>query len=146
MSVSSKKERLECTDLSFVSPSPETTSVETDLELRLRGSGGRARTSTGFTDGQSGVLFAAGPKVCKLAKGRITSLVIQREEVRTAKDFSLADQLSIVSWSAPSRKRRNLEVDEKMQLKKQCISERESPMLKENEEILWREMLRRKKK
>ena len=36
VSVSSKKERLECTDLSLVSPSPETTSVETDSELRLR--------------------------------------------------------------------------------------------------------------
>ena len=36
VSVSSKKERLECTDLSLVSPHPETTSVETDSELRLR--------------------------------------------------------------------------------------------------------------
>ena len=36
VSESSKKERLECTDLSLVSPSPETTSVETDSELRLR--------------------------------------------------------------------------------------------------------------
>ena len=36
VSVSSKKERLECTDLSLVSPPPETTSVETDSKLRLR--------------------------------------------------------------------------------------------------------------
>ena len=36
VSVSSKKVRLECTDLGLVSPSPETTSVETDPELRLR--------------------------------------------------------------------------------------------------------------
>ena len=95
MSVSSKKERLKRTDLSFVSPSPETTFLGTDPELRLRGTGGRA-PSTGFTDGRSGVLFSAGPKVCKPAESRITSLVIQREEARTAKDFSLADQLSIV--------------------------------------------------
>ena len=33
VSVSSKKERLECTDLSLVSPSPEKASVETDSEL-----------------------------------------------------------------------------------------------------------------
>ena len=33
VAVSSKKERLECTNLSLVSPSPETTSVETDSEL-----------------------------------------------------------------------------------------------------------------
>ena len=36
VSVSSKKERPECSDLSLVNPSPETTSVETDSELRLR--------------------------------------------------------------------------------------------------------------
>ena len=78
----------------------------------------RARTSTGFTDGRSGVLFTAGPKVCKLAERRITSLVIQREEARTAKDSSLADQLSIVPWSAPSGEKRNLEVGEELQLKK----------------------------
>ena len=36
VSASSKKERLECTDLTLVSPSPETTYVETDSELRLR--------------------------------------------------------------------------------------------------------------
>ena len=33
VSVSSKKERLECTDPSLVSPSPESTPVETDSEL-----------------------------------------------------------------------------------------------------------------
>ena len=36
VSVSSKKQRLECSELSLVSPSPETTAVETDSELRLR--------------------------------------------------------------------------------------------------------------
>ena len=141
MSVSSKRERRKRTDLSFVSPSPETTFLGTDLELRLRGTGGRARTSTGFTDGRSGVLFTAGPKVCKPAESGITSLVIQREEARTVKDFSLADKLSKVPWSAPSGEKRNLEVDEERQSKKQYVSERESPMLEENDEILWCAML-----
>ena len=134
--MSLKKERLECTDLSFVSPSPETTSVETDPELRPRGPGGRARTNTNFTDERSGELFTAGPKVCNSAESRMTSLMIQREEARTAKDFSLADQLSVVPWSAPSGEKRNLEVDEERQSKKQCVSERESSMLEENIEIL----------
>ena len=38
--------------------------------------------------------------VYKLSESGITSLVFQLEEARTAKDFSLADQLSIVPWSA----------------------------------------------
>ena len=62
--------------------------------------------------------------------------MIQREEARTANDISLADQLSIVSWSA-----RNLEADEETQLERQCVSERESSLLEENDEILWCEML-----
>ena len=95
----------------------------------------------GFTDGRCGVLFTAGPTVYKLSESGITSLVFQLEEARTAKDFSLADQLSIVPWSASSGKRRNLDVDEEMPLKKQCISERKSPMLEENDQILWCEML-----
>ena len=33
VSVSSKKQRLECSELSLVSPSPEKASVETDSEL-----------------------------------------------------------------------------------------------------------------
>lgn len=44
-------------------------------------------------DGRSGVLFTAGPKVCSLAERSITSLVVQREEARTAKDFAVADKI-----------------------------------------------------
>ena len=54
----------------------------------------------GFTDGRCGMMFTAGPTVYKLSESGITSLVFQLEEARTAKDFSLADQLSIVPWSA----------------------------------------------
>ena len=79
----SKKERLECTDLSLVSPSPETTSVETDSELRLRSK-----------------------------RPAVDSQVEQSKR-------SCAGELSIVPWSAPSGKKRNLEVDEEMQSKKQ---------------------------
>ena len=43
-----------------------------------------------------------------------------------------------------SGEKRNLEVDEEMQSKKQCISERKFPLLEENDEILWCEMLDRK--
>ena len=49
--------------------------------------------------------------------------------------------MSIVPWSAPSWKKRDIEVDEEMHLKKQCISERESPLLEETDEILWCTML-----
>ena len=103
MSVSSKKERLECTDLSLVSPPPETTSVETDSELRLR---------------------------LRSKRPAVDSQVEQSKR-------SCAGELSLVSWSAPSGEKRNLE----MQSKKQCISERESPLLAENDGILWCEML-----
>ena len=49
--------------------------------------------------------------------------------------------MSVVPWSVPSGEKRNLEVDEEMPSKKQCISERESPLLEENDEILWCERL-----
>ena len=62
VSVASKKERRKCTDLSFVSPSPETISVELDPGLRLWETGVRARTSTDCTDRHSGVLYTAGPR------------------------------------------------------------------------------------
>ena len=48
---------------------------------------------------------------------------------------------AIVPWSAPAGEKRNLEVDEEMQSQKQCISERESPLLEEDDEILWCELL-----
>ena len=48
---------------------------------------------------------------------------------------------SVVPWSALSGEKRNLEVDEEMQSKNQCISERESPLSDENDEILWCAML-----
>ena len=107
MSVSLKKERLECTDLSLVSPSPETITVGTDSELRLR-------------------LCSKRPAVDD-----------QGEQSKR----SCAGELSIVPWSAPSGEKRTLEVDEEMQSKKQCISERESPLTEVNDEILWCEMM-----
>ena len=97
VSVSSKKERLEGTDLSLESPSPETTSVETDSELRLR---------------------------LRSKRPAVDSQVEQSKR-------SCASELSCVRWSAPSREKRNLEVDEEMQSKKQCISE----MLDSDEEL-----------
>ena len=103
-----------------MSPSPETTYAETDLEMRLRRTVGRARTSTSLTDGCSVVLFTAGPKVCELAGSRIISFMIQRDEAQTAKDFSMVHQLSNVPWSAPAGERRILGVDEEMQSKKKC--------------------------
>ena len=90
-----------------MSPSPHTTSVETDPELQLR-----LRCKRPAVDSQ-----------------------VERSK------RSSAGELSIVPWSAPSGEQRNLEVDEEMQSKKQCISERESPMLEENDEILWCERL-----
>ena len=90
-----------------MSPSPHTTSVETDPELQLR-----LRSKRPAVDSQ-----------------------VERSK------RSSAGELSIVPWSAPSGEQRNLEVDEEMQSKKQCISERESPMLEENDEILWCERL-----
>ena len=90
VSVSSKKERLECADLSLVSPPPETSSVETYSELRLR---------------------------LRSKRPAVDSQVEQSKR-------SCADELSIVPWPAPSGGKRNLEVDEEMQSKKQCISER----------------------
>ena len=95
-----------------MSPSPETTSVEIDPGLRERGTGSRARTSTSFTDGRSGF-----PRSANWLESRITSLLIQREEARTVKDFSPADWLSVVPWSVPSWKKRNLESDEEIQQK-----------------------------
>ena len=103
--MSSKKEHLECTDLSLVSPSPETTSVVTDSELRLRGK-----------------------------RPAVDNQIEQSKR-------SCAGKLSVAPWSAPSGEKRKLEVEEETQPKKQCVSERESPLLEENEEILWCEML-----
>ena len=107
VSVTSKKERLACTDLRLVSPSPETTPVETDSELRLR-----LRSKRPAVDNQ----------------------------VEQSKK-SCAGELTIVPWSAASGEKQNLEVDEQMQSKKKCISERESPLSEENGETLWCEML-----
>ena len=90
-----------------MSPSPETTSVETDPELRLR-----LRSKRPAVDSQ-----------------------VERSK------RSFAGELSIVPWSAPSGEKRNLEVDEETQSNKQRISERESPLLEENDEILWSERL-----
>ena len=103
--MSSKKNILSVLDLSLVSPSPETTSVVTDSELRLRG------------------------------KRRAVDNQIEQSK------RSCAGKLSVAPWSAPSGEKRKLEVEEETQPKKQCVSERESPLLEENEEILWCEML-----
>ena len=42
---------------------------------------------------------------------------------------SCVNELPIVPWSASSREKRNLEVDEEMPHKKQCISERDGQLL-----------------
>ena len=56
----------------------------------------------------------------------------------------------MVPWSAPSGEKRNLEVDDEMQQKKQCISERDEQLLSlrpsltdDQDEILWCELLDR---
>ena len=48
-----------------------------------------------------------------------------------------------VNCSVVSPLKRNLEVDDEMQSKKQCISESDEQLLDENDEILWCELLDR---
>ena len=110
MSVSSKKERLECTDLSLVSPPPETTSVETDSELRLR---------------------------LRSKRPAVDSQVEQSKR-------SCAGELSIVPWSAPSGRNETLRWTKKCNQRNSASVSVSSLWWKNNDEILWCEMLDRK--
>lgn len=44
-------------------------------------------------DGRRGVLFTAGPAACTLSDGEIYDAIQQREDARSAKDWSMADQI-----------------------------------------------------